>query len=48
MHDPDSGHWEAMQWILWYINGAKGVDLVFKKDFTGKKKCIRYIDSDYA
>jgi len=19
MHDPDRGHWETVQWILWYI-----------------------------
>jgi len=22
--------------------------LVFKKDFTGKQECIRYVDLDYA
>ena len=48
MHDPGRGHWEAVKWILWYINGTIDVDLVFKKDVTSKHECIGYIDSDYA
>ena len=34
--------------ILRYIKGTIDIGLVFKKDVTGKKECIRYIDSDYA
>ena len=48
LHDPGRGHLEAVKWILPYIKGTIDIDLVFKKDFTGNQKCIRYIDSDYA
>ena len=34
--------------ILRYIKGTIDIGLVFKKDVTGKLKCIRYVDSDYA
>jgi len=36
MHDPGKSHSEAVKWILHYIKGTIDVDLVFKKDFTGK------------
>ena len=48
MHDPDGGHWEAVKWIQRYIKDTIDVGLVFGKDTTGKKECIRYVDSDYA
>jgi len=48
MHDPRRGHWEVVEWILRYIKGTIDVGVVFKKDVTGKQKCIRYVDSDYA
>jgi len=48
MHDPRKGHWEAVKWVLRYINGTIAVGLVFEKDFTGKQECIRYVDSYYA
>ena len=47
-HDPYRGHWEAVKWILRYIKCTIDVGLMFEKDFTGKQKCIRYVDSDYA
>ena len=48
IHDPGRGHWEVVKWILQYIRGTIDIDLVFKKDVTGKKECIGYVDSDYA
>jgi len=48
MHDPDRDHWKAVKWILWYIKCIIDVDLVFKKDVTGKQQCIGYVNSDYA
>jgi len=48
MHDPRKSHWEVVKWVLWYIKGTIDVGLVFEKDFTGKKECIGYVDSDYA
>jgi len=48
MHDPGRGHWEAVKWVLQYIKGIIDVGLVFEKDSTGKQKCVRYVDSDYA
>jgi len=48
MHDSGRGHWEAVKWIIWYINGTIDVDLVFKKDFTCKQECIGYVDFDYV
>jgi len=48
MYYPDMGHWVAVKSILRYIKGTIDVGLIFKKDFTGKQKCIRYVDSNYA
>ena len=48
MHDSGRRSWEAVKWILRCIKGTIDIGLVFKKDFTGKQKCIRYVDSDYA
>ena len=48
MHDPGRGHWKAVKWILRYIKGIIDIGLIFKKDVTGKQKCIRYVDSNYA
>jgi len=48
MHDPIRGHWEAVKRILRYIKGTIDVDLIFKKEFTGKQECVGYIDSGYA
>ena len=48
MHDPDRGHWEAVNRILRYIKGTIDVSLVFEKDSTGKQVCVRYVNSDYV
>ena len=48
MHDPGRSHWEAVKWILRYINGTIDIDLVFKNYVTGKQEYIGYVDSDCA
>ena len=48
MLDPRRGYWEEVKWVLQYIKGTIDVGLVCEKDSTGKQKCIRYVDSDYA
>jgi len=48
IHDPSRGHWEALKWTVWYIKGSIEIDFVFKKNFTVKHECIRYVNSDYA
>jgi len=48
MHDPIKGHWEAIKWILRYINDTKDVGLVLEKGSTCKQKYIGYIDSNYT
>ena len=48
MHNLRRGHWEAVNWISWYIKSMIGVRLVFEKDINGKLDCTGYVDSDYA
>ena len=48
MHDPRKDHWEAVKWVLRYINGTIDVRLVFEKDSTSKQECIGYVDSNYV
>ena len=44
MQDPCRGHWEAVKRILRYIKDTIDVGLVFKKNFTSKQECIRYVN----
>ena len=48
MHNPSQGHWQAVKWILRYIQKTVNVDLLFERDDTLGQGVIRYIDSDYA
>ena len=34
MHNPGKGHWQAMKWILRYIQGTIDIGLKFQKDKT--------------
>ncbi|KAG8492333.1 hypothetical protein CXB51_009816 [Gossypium anomalum] len=48
MHNPGKGHWQAVKWILRYIQKTVDVGLLFKQDNTLGKGVIGYVDSDYA
>ncbi|KAK5773310.1 hypothetical protein PVK06_049616 [Gossypium arboreum] len=48
MHNPRKGHWQAVKWILRYIQKTVDVGLLFKQDNTLGKGVIGYVDSDYV
>ncbi|KAG8497200.1 hypothetical protein CXB51_008576 [Gossypium anomalum] len=48
MHNPGKGHWQAVKWILRYIQKTVDVGLLFKQDNTLGKGVIGYVDSDYT
>uniref|UniRef100_A0A5B7BYT4 Reverse transcriptase Ty1/copia-type domain-containing protein n=1 Tax=Davidia involucrata TaxID=16924 RepID=A0A5B7BYT4_DAVIN len=48
MHNPGKGHWQAVKWILRYIQGTVDVGLKFQKDDSTGQHVIGYVDSDYA
>ena len=48
MHNPGKGHWQAMKWILRYIQKTVDVGLLFERDDTLGQCVIEYVDSDYA
>ncbi|KAG8495920.1 hypothetical protein CXB51_007502 [Gossypium anomalum] len=48
MHNPGKGHWQAVKWILRYIQKTVDVGLLLKQDNTLGKGVIGYVDSNYA
>ena len=48
MHNPGKGYWQAVKWILRYIQKTVDVGLLFERDDTLDQSVIGYIDSDYA
>ncbi|KAE8695795.1 hypothetical protein F3Y22_tig00110684pilonHSYRG00024 [Hibiscus syriacus] len=48
MHDPGEGHWQAVKWILRYLQQTVDVGLVFEQDEALCQCVVRYADSDYA
>ena len=48
MHKPDKRHWQAVKWILRYIQKTMDVSLLFERDDTLGPNVIGYVDSDYA
>ena len=48
MHNPSKGHWQAVKWILRYIQGTIDIGLKFQKDKTIFNCLVGYADSDYA
>ena len=48
MHDPGKGHWQAVKWILRYLQKTVDVGLIFEQDKTHGQYVAGYVDSDYA
>ena len=48
MHNPGKEHWQAVKWILRYIQKTLDVGLIFKKDDMVGQHVVGYCDSDYA
>ncbi|KAE8707953.1 putative beta-1,3-galactosyltransferase 20 [Hibiscus syriacus] len=48
MHDPGEGHWQAVKWILQYLQQTVDVGLVFEQDETLGQCVVGYANSDYA
>jgi len=46
MHDPGKGHWQAMKWILRYLQNTVDVGLTFEQDESLRQCIIGYCDSD--
>lgn len=48
MHDPGKGHWQAVKWILRYIQATVDIGLEFERDHKHGQHVVGYVDSDYA
>ncbi|KAE8673131.1 putative ribonuclease H protein [Hibiscus syriacus] len=48
IHDPGEGHWQAVKWILRYLQQNVDVGLVFEHDEALGQCVVGYVDSDYA
>ena len=48
MYNHGKGHWQAVKWILWYIQKTVDVGLLFERDDTHGQGVIGYVDSDYV
>lgn len=46
MSKPSRGHWEAVKWVLRYLQGAKDLSLTFSK--SGHFDIEGFRDSDYS
>lgn len=47
--NPGKNHWEAVKWILKYLNGTENLGIMYEglnEDLTGK--VLGYVDSDFA
>ncbi|KAM6546496.1 hypothetical protein CsatB_027232 [Cannabis sativa] len=46
--DPGKTHWEAVKWILRYLNGTSNVGLLYRDNGKFETEIAGYVDSDYA
>ena len=48
MHNPGKGHWQAVKWLLRYIQKTVNVGLLFERGDTLGQGMIGYVDYDYT
>ncbi|XP_057469630.1 secreted RxLR effector protein 161-like [Actinidia eriantha] len=48
MHNPEKVHWQAVKWILRYIQGTIDVGLKYQREDKVGHLSVGYVDSDYA
>ncbi|GJS62394.1 retrovirus-related pol polyprotein from transposon TNT 1-94 [Tanacetum coccineum] len=46
--NPSKNHWEAVKWILKYLQGTANVGLVYRTDRGNHVNVTGFVDSDYA
>ena len=49
MSNPEKQHWEAVKWVLRYLQGTVRLGLMFQRMKTAKPRVLQgYVDADYA
>lgn len=48
MHNPGERHWQAVKWILRYLQKTVDVGFLFKQDDSHSQDVIGYVDFDYV
>ncbi|XP_073130842.1 secreted RxLR effector protein 161-like [Henckelia pumila] len=48
MSKPSRDHWKAVQWLLRYLKGTKGLKITYSKSALNTCEVTGYCDSDYA
>ncbi|GKV37057.1 hypothetical protein SLEP1_g45126 [Rubroshorea leprosula] len=48
MANPGKGHWEAVKWILRYLQGTIDVGLVYDRSANPSGNVVGFVDSDFA
>lgn len=48
MENPGRAHWEALKWIMRYLNGTSCLGLLFGSQGETNSPVVGYVDSDYA
>lgn len=48
MGNPGKCHWEAVKWILRYLNGLVGLGIMFEGAKNTSSKVLDYVDSNFA
>ncbi|KAL2243545.1 UNVERIFIED_CONTAM: Retrovirus-related Pol polyprotein from transposon TNT 1-94 [Sesamum indicum] len=47
MSNPGTSHWDALKWLLRYLNGTKNLGITFSKR-SDDIRVVGYVDSNYA
>lgn len=48
MSCPGKEHWQALKWILRYLNGSRSVGLLYQASGQEREEVKGFVDSDYA